>query len=111
LFERVGRGLGLTQKGEALVPRVAAVIEEYGRFREAVGDSGLHLGTLRLGSTETFALACLPAFMRAISSRYSGLQLECIVRTSAELEQGVQSRHSIASFSPGPRPPRLYEMK
>jgi DNA-binding transcriptional LysR family regulator len=89
LFERAGRGLTLTPRGEALVPRVAAVIEHYGQIRETVGGDGQHIGILRVGMTETFARACLSAFMRAAALRHPSLQFEFVVRTSAELEQQV----------------------
>ena len=72
LFERAGRGLSLTRKGEALVPRVGAVIEEYGRIREIVGGHRLSLGILRIGTTETFAQACLSVFMRENREPLSG---------------------------------------
>jgi DNA-binding transcriptional LysR family regulator len=102
LFERAGRGLSLTRKGEALVPRVGAVIEEYGRIREIVGGQRLTHGILRIGTTETFAQACLATFMREIESRYPGLELEFVVRTSAELELGVLERRLDLAFAINP---------
>src|SRR5271156_3421887 len=75
LFERAGRRLALTPKGEALAPRIAAVIEECGRFREALGGQRIDLGVLRVGTTETFAQACLSTFMREIERLYPRLSL------------------------------------
>jgi DNA-binding transcriptional LysR family regulator len=102
MFERAGRGLALTPRGEALVPRVAAVIEQYGQIREAVSGEGQHIGLLRVGVTETFAQACLPAFMRAIGLRHPSLQFEFVVRTSAELEQEVLERRLDVTFAINP---------
>ena len=102
LFERSGRGLALTRNGEALAPRVAAVIEEYGRSREAVGGERPDVGILRVGATETFAQACLATFMRELESRYPGLELEFVVRTSADLERGLLDRRLDLIFAINP---------
>jgi DNA-binding transcriptional LysR family regulator len=98
VFERAGRGLALTQRGEALVPRVAAVIEEYGKIHAAVDGSLQNSGVLRVGVTETFAQACLPAYMRAIATRYPALQLEFVISTSAQLEQDILERRLDVAF-------------
>jgi DNA-binding transcriptional LysR family regulator len=92
----------MTRSGEALAPRVAAVIEEYGRIREAVGGERLNIGILRVGATETFAQACLATFMRELERRYPGLELEFVVRTSAELEQGLLDRRLDLAFAINP---------
>ncbi|TPI65598.1 LysR family transcriptional regulator [Mesorhizobium sp. B3-1-3] len=102
LFERAGRGLALTPKGQALVPGVAAVIDEYGRVRQVMGGKGLDFGILRVGTTETFALACLSAFMKEIERRYPGLELEFVVRTSADLELGLLERRLDIVFAINP---------
>jgi DNA-binding transcriptional LysR family regulator len=102
LFERAGRGLALTSKGEALLPRVASVIEEYGRVRQAMGGPGLDFGILRVGTTETFAQACLAHFMGEIEHRYPGLDLEFVVRTSADLELGLLERRLDVVFAINP---------
>lgn len=102
LFERAGRGLLLTQRGEALVPRVAAVIEEYGKIRADVEGSWQTSGLLRIGTTETFAQACLPAYMRAIATLYPALQLEFVVSTSAQLEQNILERRLDVAFAVNP---------
>jgi DNA-binding transcriptional LysR family regulator len=102
LFKRVGRGLALTAKGEALLPNVTVVIEEYRRVRQAMGQQGLNLGVLRVGTTETFAQACLTRFMREIERRYPGLELEFVVRTSADLESGLLERRLDVAFAINP---------
>lgn len=102
LFERAGRGLVLTPKGEALLPGVASVIEEYGRVRQLMGAQGLDFGILRVGTTETFAQACLSSFMKEIERRYPGLELEFVVRTSADLELGLLERRLDMVFAINP---------
>jgi len=102
VFERAGRGLVLTQHGEALVPSVTSVIEEYGKIRAVVEGNRQNYGLLRIGTTETFAQACLPAYMRAIAMRYPALQLEFVVSTSAELEQDILERRLDVAFAINP---------
>lgn len=102
VFERAGRGLVLTRRGEALVPAVAAVIEDYRRIRAAVEGGWQTGGILRIGTTETFAQACLPAYMRAIAARYPALELDFVVGTSAELEQDVLERRLDVAFAVNP---------
>ncbi len=102
LFERAGRGVALTQRGEALVPRVAAVIEEYGKIRSAVEGGRENSGILRVGATETFAQACLPAFLQITAARYPLLQLDVAVTTSAELERDILERRLDLAFAINP---------
>jgi DNA-binding transcriptional LysR family regulator len=102
VFERAGRGLVLTQRGEALVPQVTSVIEEYGKIRATVEGRWQHNGILRIGSTETFAQACLPTYMRAVATRYPDLQLEFVVSTSALLERDVLERRLDLAFGINP---------
>lgn len=102
LFERSGRGLALTHSGEALVPRVATVVEEYGRIRETVSGERPNIGILRVGTTETFAQACLSTFVRELDHTYPGMELEFVVRTSAELELGVLERRLDVAFAINP---------
>jgi DNA-binding transcriptional LysR family regulator len=102
VFERSGRGLVLTQRGEALVPQVTSVIEEYGKIRAAVEGRWQHNGILRVGATETFAQACLPSYVRSIATRYPDLQLEFVVGTSAQLERDVLERRLDVAFAINP---------
>lgn len=102
LFERAGRGIALTQRGEALVPTVAAVIEAYGRIRAAVEGQGDNSGILRIGATETFAQACLPQYLRIMGQRHPTLQLDFAITTSADLERDVLERRLDIAFAVNP---------
>ncbi|WP_158804306.1 LysR family transcriptional regulator [Acidisoma sp. L85] len=102
VFERAGRGLILTQRGETMVPRVASVMEEYDKIRSIVDDNWQHSGVLRIGVPETFAQACLSDYMRIIAARYPALRLEFAVSTSSELEQDVLHRRLDIAFAINP---------
>ena len=102
LFERAGRGICPTRRGEGLLPRVSAVMEDFARIRTAIGDTMLAEGAIRIGVAETFAQACLPDYVRALSSRHPNLQLEVVVGTSAELEADVVERRLDVAFAINP---------
>lgn len=102
MFERQGRNIVLTQRGEALVPHVAAVIEDYGRIRAAMGHAWQSHGVIRIGVPETFAQACLPAYMAKLTSRYPTTRLEFSVGTSADLEAEILERRLDLAFAINP---------
>lgn len=102
LFERAGRGICPTQRGEGLLPRVSAVMEDFARIRATIGDTMRAEGTIRIGVAETFAQACLPDYVRALGTRHPALQLEVVVGTSAELEADVVERRLDIAFAINP---------
>ncbi|MCB8878084.1 LysR family transcriptional regulator [Acidisoma silvae] len=102
MFERQGRHVVLTQRGEALVPHVAAVIEDYSKIHAAMGEAWQSHGVIRIGVTETFAQACLPAYMARVASRYPSVRLEFTVGTSADLEGEILERRLDLAFAINP---------
>ena len=102
LFERAGRGVTQTRRGEALMPQVASVVEEYARIRTTIEGSWQNNGILRIGVIETFAQWCLPDFMQSIISRHPALQLELAVGTSADLERRILERKLDVAFAVNP---------
>lgn len=90
LFERAGRGVRLTQDGEALMPSARAVLDEIVRVRERIGNPSDVSGIVRVGVAETFAIVCLPPLLRALNREYPALRLELVVATSSDLERGVR---------------------
>lgn len=102
LFERVGRGVCPTRRGEGLLPRVSAIIEDFAQIRATIGEATQAEGVLRIGVAETFAQACLPDYVRALGRRYPALQLEVVVGTSAELEADVVERRLDIAFAINP---------
>lgn len=109
LFERVGRGLRITPEGRLVLGRAAAVLGEVARIQEDLGAaSGPARGVVRIGTQETFALACLAELLRALSERYPGLEPELVVSTSEELERAVAERRLDLAFVSNPTgDPRL----
>lgn len=102
VFERQGRHVVLTQRGDALVPHVAAMIEEYRKIHAAMTGIWQSHGVLRIGVTETFAQACLPAYMAILASRHGSVKVEYAVATSADLENEVLERRLDLAFAVNP---------
>lgn len=108
LFERAGRGLRMTPEGRLLLGHAAAVLGEVARIQELGAAGGEARGVVRIGMQETFALACLPRLLAAMSERHPGLQPELVVSTSEELERAVSERRLDLAFVSNPAgDPRL----
>lgn len=109
LFERAGRGLRITPEGRLVLGRAAAVLGEVARIQEDLGAAaGPARGVVRIGTQETFALACLAPLLRVLSERHPGLQPELVVSTSEELERAVAERRLDLAFVSNPAgDPRL----
>jgi DNA-binding transcriptional LysR family regulator len=79
LLERVGRGVRLTDAGEALVKRADSILAELSR---AEGDLAalkeLRGGTLRMASFPTAGTRLVPAAITAFAHRFADVQLELI---------------------------------
>lgn len=80
LFERTGRGVRLTDAGQAFLPyaeRVLQILKEGKDNIEAV--RSVQLGNLRLGSALTISTYVLPRLLKMFRGRYPGV--EVVVRT------------------------------
>lgn len=108
LFDRLGRGLRLTDEGNTLVERAAAILAEMSKIAELGGASDPLQGVVRVGVTETFALVCLPSLMQALQREHPLLRLEIVVATSAHLEDQLLGREVDLAFMVNPTSdPRL----
>jgi len=76
LFDRVGRGIALTDLGRAFLPEARAVLA---RAEEATGflaaSMGLHHGRLRLVASQTVANYWIPKVMQSFHTRHPGIDL------------------------------------
>jgi DNA-binding transcriptional LysR family regulator len=80
LFERNGRGVGLTEVGASFLPHAQRVLKALQDGKDAVRSlRQLELGTLRIGAAPTISTYVLPRLLQEFRERYPGL--EVIVRT------------------------------
>jgi DNA-binding transcriptional LysR family regulator len=79
LFERVGRGLKLSQSGQAFRGYAARALQELESGRmELARLAGVQTGTLALGVIPTFMDSLVPAAAAAFSARYPGVRLSVL---------------------------------
>jgi DNA-binding transcriptional LysR family regulator len=80
LFERGGRGVRLTDAGEAFLPHALKILQVVKEGRDAVEEvRSLGLGHLRLGSALTISTYVLPKILHAFRRRFPGINVS--VRT------------------------------
>ncbi len=90
LFERNGRGVGLTEVGASFLPHVQRVLKALQDGRDAVQSlRQLELGTLRLGAAPTISTYVLPKLVKEFRSRYPGLDVTVRTEYSDQIVQMV----------------------
>jgi DNA-binding transcriptional LysR family regulator len=88
LFERSGRGVRLTDAGNAFLPYVERILQTLREGRDAVDEvRNVQLGSLRVGSAITISTYVLPGILHTFTQRYPGLDV--IIRTGRS-EQVLQ---------------------
>lgn len=85
VLERRGRGLGLTPRGQELLPHATLVLNELETMMLRPDPAAIR-GPVRIGMAEGLALVCLPHLIQSLHRRYPRLKLELSVGTSAALE-------------------------
>ncbi|GAA6119159.1 transcriptional regulator CynR [Acidovorax sp. FG27] len=76
LFDRLGRGLKLSQAGMAFRSHAARALQELEAGRMALADmAGLQAGTLTVGVIPTFLTHLVPDAVAAFSAAYPGVQV------------------------------------
>jgi len=103
IFEREHRKLTMTRRGEALLPRVTALINELAALRQLASSPQDVGGMARIGLSETVAQVCLPNCIKRLNQLYPSIQLDLTIGTSGELEQDVVDRKLDLGFVVNPR--------
>lgn len=80
LFERSGRGVRLTDAGNAFLPYAERILQTLREGRDAVEEvRNIQLGSLRLGAAITISTYVLPRILRTFCQRYPGIDV--LIRT------------------------------
>jgi DNA-binding transcriptional LysR family regulator len=92
LFDRLGRGIALTEAGRLLEERSQRVFATLADVREAVGElQGLQRGSLLIGASTTPGIYVLPALIGRFRRRYPGIQLRLRIANSRVMEEAVRA--------------------
>ena len=90
LFDRVGRGLRLSQAGQVFLPEDKAVLSRAEAAGRALDDlAGLRRGSLVLAASQTVASYWLPPRMARFAAAQPGIALRLIVGNTAQVAQLV----------------------
>lgn len=92
LFDRLGRGLKLSQAGAEFRAYATRALKEIEAGRMALADlSGLQSGRLTIGAIPTFLNTVLPATVAAFCERYPKVQLEVRDLRAGPIEDQLMS--------------------
>ncbi len=76
LFLKDHFGAELTKSGRALLPRIQQILQDYNKLNEEIsGISGMHEGSLSIGTHISCAIEWLPDILRTFNTRYPGIHL------------------------------------
>ena len=90
LFDRVGRGIMLTDAGRLFLDEARGVLARAEQAERLLGDlAGLRRGTLRLAASQTVSNYWLPPLMQQFHAAHPGFGLELLTGNSAEVAQMV----------------------
>lgn len=86
LFNRLKRGVKLTEAGESFLPRALRILEEVeAARREAEDTQALVRGTVTVGALPTIAPYLLPSVIARFSDKYPGIEVVVQEDTTARL--------------------------
>src|SRR5215471_3198677 len=104
LFERHGRGVRLTEPGEAFAPYAAQVLGLLDQGRNAATEAaGKEASKVRLAAVNTAGEYLIPPLIRAFRQRHPGISILLEVGNRATVFERLESRR--ADIGIGGRPP------
>lgn len=103
LFDRIGRGLDLSEAGRAFLPEARTVLAQSRIAAQALDDlSALRRGTLRLVASQTVATYRLPVPMARFAAQWPGVTVTLGVGNSKEAAEAVVAGEADLGFVEGP---------
>lgn len=92
LFDRVGRGLALTEAGRVFLPEATAVLLRARAAEQALTDlAGLKRGTLTVAASQTVASYWLPVWLARFAEAHPGVAVRMIAGNTAEAARAVHA--------------------
>jgi len=90
LFDRIGRRVGLTEAGRALLPRAGAILRDMAAAERALRELGGSVrGRLAIGTSHHVGLHRLPPLLREFSRRHPEVDLEIDFMDSEKAHEAV----------------------
>jgi DNA-binding transcriptional LysR family regulator len=102
LFDRVGRGIALTEAGRMFLNEARAVLGRAASAELALAEFGdLRRGTLRIVASQTIAGYWLPTYLAAFRARNPGVALDVSIDNSEGVAARVRSGDGALGFVEG----------
>jgi len=103
LFDRVGRGLVLSDAGRVFLPEAKAVLARAEAAQRMLDDlAGLRRGELRIAASQTVAGYWLPARMARFAAAHPGVKMALTVSNTAQATAAVLAGDVDLAFVEGP---------
>ncbi len=103
LFNRVGRGIELTETGRRFLQEARAVLERATAARSVLEDlAGLPTGAILIAASHTIASYWLPRRLAAFHAANPGIRLEVVIRNTREVESAVADGEAQLGLVEGP---------
>lgn len=110
LFERVGRGLALTETGLDLAEHVRAMGEAANRLSLAAAGQSLSLeGTVSISASQVDAVFTLPPILAEMRAEHPGIEIEIVATNEASDLARREADIALRSFRP--KEPELFARK
>jgi DNA-binding transcriptional LysR family regulator len=102
LFDRVGRGLVLSDAGEAFLPEAQAVLARAAAAAQALDDlAGLKRGRIAIHASQTIASYWLPPRLARFAEAHPGIALDVRVGNTAQVAKVVRDGEADLGFVEG----------
>ena len=102
LFDRVGRGIVLTQTGRDFLGEARAVVARAKAAAEVLNDlAGLKRGSLTLAASQTVANYWLPPRIQTFQSAHPGIDLQVTIANTEQVAQAVHAGTADLGFVEG----------
>jgi len=91
LFDRLGRGIRLTEAGRAFIPRARSILEHMEAARSSAADRNTDLrGSVAVGVIPTVAPYLMPGYTARFAKRYPDAKLRIVEETTSVLVEGLR---------------------
>jgi DNA-binding transcriptional LysR family regulator len=102
LFDRIGRGIVLTESGRVFLIEARAVLARARAAVQVLDDlSGLRRGSLRIAASQTVANYWLPARLQTFHTAYPGIDLHVEIGNTEQVARAVTQGHVELGFVEG----------
>jgi DNA-binding transcriptional LysR family regulator len=103
LFERVGRGLELSEAGRVFLPEAKAVLARAAIAAQALDDlAGLRRGAIAIAASQTVSSYWLPARLARFAESHPGVGLRLTVGNTQQVAESVVEGSADLGFVEGP---------